>query len=70
LRRGPCRQSYDANALREKIQERGALANIPPKANRKWKNCFSPFLNRAEVKEERKAEERRLLQRPDDSPLE
>ncbi|ESW80768.1 hypothetical protein X772_24505 [Mesorhizobium sp. LSJC280B00] len=24
----------------------GAFANIPPKANRKWKNCFSPFLYR------------------------
>ena len=26
---------------------RGAIPNIPPKANRKWKNCFSPFLYRA-----------------------
>ncbi len=25
-------------------QAYGTLANIPPKANRKWKNCFSPFL--------------------------
>jgi len=39
-------QLYDANALRHKIQERGAFANIPPKANRKWKTCFSPFLCR------------------------
>jgi transposase len=39
-------KGYDANALRQKIQEHGALANIPPKANRKWKNCFSPFLYR------------------------
>ena len=39
-------RAYDANALRQKIQEHGALANIPPKANRKWKNCFSPFLYR------------------------
>ena len=22
------------------------MPNIPPKANRKWKNCFSPFLYR------------------------
>jgi transposase len=22
------------------------LPNIPPKANRRWKNCFSPFLYR------------------------
>ena len=39
-------KGYDANALRQKIQEHGALANIPPKMNRKWKNCFSPFLCR------------------------
>jgi transposase len=39
-------KGYDSNALRQKIQEHGALANIPPKANRKWKNCFSPFLYR------------------------
>jgi len=38
---------YDANALRQKIRERGAMANIPPKTNRKWKNCFSPFLYRS-----------------------
>lgn len=24
----------------------GAFANIPPKVNRIWKNCFSPFLYR------------------------
>ena len=29
-----------------KSQERGAFANIPPKANRKWKPSFSPFLYR------------------------
>lgn len=39
-------KGYDANALREKIQEQGAMANIAPKANRKWKPCFSPFLYR------------------------
>ena len=39
-------KSDDPNALRPQIQERGALANIPPKANRKWKSCFSPFLYR------------------------
>ena len=22
------------------------MPNIPPKANRRWKNCFSPFLYR------------------------
>ena len=39
-------KGYDANALRQQIQECGAMAKIPPKANRKWKNCFSPFLYR------------------------
>ena len=24
----------------------GVAPNIPPKANRRWKNCFSPFLYR------------------------
>ena len=37
-------KGYDADALRKQIRERGALANIPPKANRKEKPCFSPFL--------------------------
>ena len=40
-------KGYDANALRRQIEERGAMPNIPPKVNRKWKNCFSPFLYRA-----------------------
>ena len=35
-----------ANAIRRQVEEQGALANIPPKANRKWKSCFSPFLYR------------------------
>lgn len=39
-------KGYDADALREKVQQRGVLANIPPKANRKEKLCFSPFLYR------------------------
>ena len=39
-------KGYDADALRKQIRERGALANIPPKANRKEKPCFSPFLYR------------------------
>lgn len=33
---------YDSNAIRRQISERGAFADIPPKANRIWKNCFSP----------------------------
>lgn len=39
-------KGYDSNAIREQVRGRGAFANIPPKANRKWKNCFSPFLYR------------------------
>ncbi len=39
-------KGYDADALREQIRERGALANIPPKVNRNEKLCFSPFLYR------------------------
>ncbi len=34
----------DANAIRRQVEERGAMPNIPPEANRKWKNCFSPVL--------------------------
>ncbi len=39
-------KGYDSNAVRRQIEERGVTPNIPPKANRKWKNCFSPFLYR------------------------
>jgi transposase len=39
-------KGYDANAIRRQVEERGAIPNIPPKANRNWKNCFSPFLYR------------------------
>lgn len=39
-------KGYDTDALRAQIRDRGALANIPPKANRKEKLCFSPFLYR------------------------
>jgi len=37
-------RGYDANAIRQQVSDRGAMPNIPPKANRRWKNCFSPFL--------------------------
>jgi transposase len=37
---------YDANAIRFQLKERGRMPNIPPKANRPWKSCFSPFLYR------------------------
>ncbi len=37
---------YDSNAGRRKIESKGAVPNIPPKANRRWKRCFSPYLYR------------------------
>jgi IS5 family transposase len=39
-------KGYDSDAIRRQVRQRGAFANIPPKANRKWKNCFSPHLYR------------------------
>jgi len=39
-------KGYDSNAIRRQIEDKGAMPNIPPKANRRWKNCFSPMLYR------------------------
>ncbi len=39
-------KGYDSNAVRQKIEAMGAAPNIPPKSNRVWKNCFSPYLYR------------------------
>jgi len=39
-------KGYDSDAIRRWVEGQGAMPNIPPKANRKWKNCFSPFLYR------------------------
>ena len=39
-------KGYDSNAIRRQVENKGAMPNIPPKANRHWKNCFSPFLYR------------------------
>jgi transposase len=39
-------KGYDTNAVRAKIESKGAAPNIPPKVNRRWKNCFSPYLYR------------------------
>src|SRR5438874_7000900 len=39
-------KGYDSNAVRRKIESKGEVPNIPPKANRRWKNCFSPWLYR------------------------
>jgi hypothetical protein len=36
-------KGYDSNAIRHKIEGKGTMPNISPKANRRWKNCFSPF---------------------------
>jgi transposase len=46
-------KGYDANAIRRQVEVCGAMPNIPPKANRKWKNCFSPFLYRSRAAIER-----------------
>ena len=35
-------KGYDSNAVRRKIESKGVAPNIPPKTNRRWKNCFSP----------------------------
>ncbi len=39
-------KGYDSDAIRRQVENVGVMPNIPPKANRKWKNCFSPFLYR------------------------
>ena len=39
-------KGYDSDAIRRQVEAKGAMPNIPPKANRRWKNCFSPFLYR------------------------
>jgi len=39
-------KGYDSDAVRRKIEARGVAPNIPSKANRRWKNCFSPSLYR------------------------
>jgi len=39
-------KGYDTNAIRRQIEAQGTMPNIPPKANRRWKNCFSPSLYR------------------------
>lgn len=39
-------KGYDSDAVRRKIERLGAAPNIPPRRNRRWKNCFSPALYR------------------------
>ena len=40
-------KGYDTNAVRRKIEAKGAAPNIPPKVTRRWKSCFSPYLYRS-----------------------
>jgi transposase len=39
-------KAYDADRIRELIQEQGATPNIPPKSSRRWKPFFSKRLYR------------------------
>ena len=39
-------KAYDADRIRELIQDQGATPNISPKSNRRWKPCFSKRLYR------------------------
>lgn len=39
-------KGYDSNAIRRQVEETGAMPNIAPKVNRRWKPCFSPMLYR------------------------
>ena len=40
-------RGYDADWIRELVNEHGAWANIPPRRNRNDVLCFSPYLYRA-----------------------
>lgn len=40
-------RGFDTDAVRHGIEARGAVPNIPPRSNRRWKPCFSPVLYRA-----------------------
>ena len=46
-------KGYDSNALRERVANRNAWANILPKSNRKDPICFSKHLYRARNRVER-----------------
>jgi len=37
-------KAYDADWIRRQIEDQGATPNIPSKANRTWKACFSATL--------------------------
>jgi transposase len=40
-------RAFDADLFRRAIEARAAVPNIPPKANRRQKSCFSPALYRS-----------------------
>ena len=39
-------KGYDSDTICRQVEARGTAPNIPPKANRVWKPCFSPVLSR------------------------
>ena len=39
-------KGYDSDVIWRQVERDGATPNIPAKAKRKWKNCFSPLLYR------------------------
>ncbi len=39
-------RAYDTDAVREQIQGRRSVPNMPSRRNRRWKHCFSPVLYR------------------------
>src|SRR5262245_34649805 len=39
-------KAYDADRIRQLIQDQGATPNIPPKSNQRWKPCFTKRPNR------------------------
>ncbi|WP_456726233.1 IS5 family transposase [Bradyrhizobium sp. USDA 3397] len=46
-------RGYDADWIRALAMKKGAWTNIPPKCNRKYPICFSPYLYRARNRIER-----------------
>ena len=39
-------RTHGTDAIHRQIEEQGAVPNIPPKATRRWKSCFSPVIYR------------------------
>ena len=46
-------KAYDSDAIRALIEDQGAVPNIPSKASRRWKSCFSQTLYRGRNSVER-----------------